>query len=128
VDREELGRWDVPAVAAVVPRIRRELLRRVRGRGVDEAAVSLAVTEALANVVLHAYPGRNGGVRVTAETIGTDLVVVVADTGLGNDGFRSRQSAGLGLGLGLIAGLCDGATIAPTREGTAVTMRFARRT
>jgi anti-sigma regulatory factor (Ser/Thr protein kinase) len=107
-----------------VPRIRRELLRHIKGRQFDDIAVSLAVTEAVANVVLHAYPAHAGQVAVTAELVGTDLVVVVSDTGVGRRGFGSTTSAGLGHGLGLIRGLCAGATIAPTRAGTAVTMRF----
>jgi anti-sigma regulatory factor (Ser/Thr protein kinase) len=107
-----------------VPRIRRELLRQIRGRGFDDGDVSLAITEALANVVLHAYPTREGDVSVVAELVDTDLVVVVSDTGAGARRFESAQSAGLGLGLGLIRGLCPGAVIAATPAGTAVTMRF----
>jgi anti-sigma regulatory factor (Ser/Thr protein kinase) len=82
----------------------------------------LAITEALANVVLHAYPTHEGDVSVVAELVDTDLVVVVSDAGA--RGFESAQSAGLGLGLGLIRGLCPGAVIAATPAGTAVTMRF----
>jgi anti-sigma regulatory factor (Ser/Thr protein kinase) len=93
-----------------VPRIRRELLRHIKGRQFDDIAVSLAVTEAVANVVLHAYPAHAGQVAVTAELVGTDLVVVVSDTGVGRRGFGSTTSAG--------------ATVAPTGAGTAVTMRF----
>jgi anti-sigma regulatory factor (Ser/Thr protein kinase) len=124
MDRERLGSWRTPAVAACVPRIRRELLRHIKGRQFDDIAVSLAVTEAVANVVLHAYPAHAGQVAVTAELVGTDLVVVVSDTGVGRRGFGSTTSAGLGHGLGVIRGLCARATVAPTGAGTAVTMRF----
>jgi anti-sigma regulatory factor (Ser/Thr protein kinase) len=101
------------------------LLRRLRGRGFDEVTVSLAVTEAVANVVLHAYPTGGGDVTVTVDTVGDDLVVVVSDSGVGGHSFQSSGQAGLGLGLALIRELSTSATIAPTSEGTAVTMRFA---
>lgn len=126
MDSEGLGRWQVPATAAYVPRIRRELFSRVRGRGFNESAVSLAVTEAIANVVLHAYPTSEGQVTVTAESVGEELVIVVTDHGVGGYNFQSSTTAGLGLGLALIRELCTSATIAPTDEGTSVTMRFVK--
>ena len=86
----------------------------------------MAVTEAVANVVLHAYPGGAGTVTVAAENIGDDLVVVVSDNGAGGHSFQFSASAGLGLGLVLIRKLCASVTVVPTPEGTVVTMRFTR--
>lgn len=87
--------------------------------------MSLALTEAVTNVVLHAYPTGDGHVTVTAETVGDELVVVVSDTGVGGHSFQASQKAGLGLGLALIRELCTSATIAPAGDGTSITMRFA---
>lgn len=125
MDRERLGRWQTPAVAACVPRIRRDLLHGLCGRGFDQVAVSLAVTEAVANVVLHAYPTGHGHVTVTADIVEDELVVVVSDSGVGGHSFQSSGQAGLGLGLALIRELSTSATIVPTGEGTTVTMQFA---
>lgn len=94
--------------------------------GFNESAVSLAVTEAIANVVLHAYPTSERQVTVTAESVGEELVIVVTDHGVGGYHFQSSTTAGLGLGLALIRELCTSATIAPTNEGTSVTMRFVK--
>lgn len=108
-----------------MPRIRRDLLHGLCGRGFDQVAVSLAVTEAIANVVLHAYPTGHGHVTVTADIVEDELVVVVSDSGVGGHSFQSSGQAGLGLGLALIRELSTSATIVPTGEGTTVTMQFA---
>ncbi len=71
------------------------------------ADLKTVVAEACNNVVVHAYDGDPGPLRVTAEPREEELIVQVADEG---GGFRPRASEGdasLGLGLPLIAALSD---------------------
>jgi anti-sigma regulatory factor (Ser/Thr protein kinase) len=89
-----LGRRAVTAVA-VEAGAGGELVDRVR----------LACSEALTNVVRHAYEGDGGQVHVTAAIAGGELCVQVSDDGLG---FRPHlRRGGLGLGLAMIAQMCD---------------------
>ncbi len=68
--------------------------------------IRLAVTEACANVVVHAYPdGHYGPMEVVASKDEQALTVLVRDWGRGI-GPRP-DSPGLGLGLPLIAALAD---------------------
>jgi anti-sigma regulatory factor (Ser/Thr protein kinase) len=96
--------------------------------GVPEPKLSdirLAVTEACANVVVHAYPdGQGGPMEVLASMCEDELTVKVRDRGRGI-GPRS-DSPGLGLGLSLIAALAE--TVQLGRGGeehTEVRMTFA---
>jgi serine/threonine-protein kinase RsbW len=70
------------------------------------ADVRLAVTEACANVVVHAYPeDRDGLMEVVASIDDDRLTVLVRDWGRG---IKPRpDSPGLGLGLSLIASLAE---------------------
>jgi anti-sigma regulatory factor (Ser/Thr protein kinase) len=90
--------------------------------------IVLAVSEACNNAVLHAYRTSEGNgdgkaFRLVAERDGTTINVTVSDDG---DGMTPRSdSPGIGLGLPLMATLCDSVTISPaTSGGTVVTMRF----
>ena len=95
-------------------------------RGFDDGAVSLAVTEAVTNVVQHAYPGSVGSVAVTADASLEELVVVVADEGVGARSFTLRAGSVLGMGLTLIRELCSSVRIDPASTGTTVTMHFLK--
>jgi serine/threonine-protein kinase RsbW len=83
-------------------------------------AVRVAVSEALTNVVMHAYVGRAPGqVTVEAWLDGTDhLTVLVLDDGHGL--IPRADSPGLGLGMGLMAQMADDFRIA-NREGVSGT-------
>jgi serine/threonine-protein kinase RsbW/stage II sporulation protein AB (anti-sigma F factor) len=89
------------------------------------AAVELAVSEGVTNVVVHAYrdAAEPGVVEVAAAQASGELWVIVADAGLG---LRPRpDSPGLGLGLGLIAQVSDGVDLVqPVSGGLELRMRF----
>jgi anti-sigma regulatory factor (Ser/Thr protein kinase) len=78
--------------------------------------VRLAVSEAVANAVVHGYRnGLSGKVTVVAEAEAGHLKVVVSDDGCG---MRPRgDSPGAGLGLPLIAEVADSVSLSPGREG-----------
>jgi anti-sigma regulatory factor (Ser/Thr protein kinase) len=89
------------------------------------ADIRLAVTEACANVVVHAYPnGEEGPMEVLASMCEGELTVLVRDWG---GGVRPRSdSPGLGLGLSLIAALAETVQIGhDEEEHTEVRMTFA---
>jgi serine/threonine-protein kinase RsbW len=96
--------------------------------GVPEPKLSdirLAVTEACANVVVHAYPeGHDGQMEVAASMHGDELTVLVRDWGRG---IRPRSdSPGLGLGLSMIAALAERVQLGhDSDEHTEVRMTFA---
>ena len=99
----------------------------IANRGFDDVAIALAVTEAVTNVVRHAYPGSVGSVTLSADASrGDELVVAVADEGAGGRSFTMRADPGLGIGLALIRELCSSFRFNPTNAGTTVTMHFAK--
>ena len=117
-----------PAVPASCSDARHAVREALTSAAVDMAAIDLAVTEAVTNVVVHAYRDRApadepGRVRV-AVTIAVDAVrILVADHG---GGMAPRpDSPGLGMGLSLIASVCDRLEIEQRDDGTRVRMAFA---
>lgn len=89
--------------------------------------VQLAVSEAVTNVVLHAYrpPEEAGEVELAAAIEGDELCVEVCDRGCG---MAPRvDSPGAGVGLRVIAALAGALRIGTSRrgDGTCVQMRFA---
>ena len=89
--------------------------------------VRLSVSEALSNVVLHAYgPGdEQPHVALLAEADDAGVHITVADEG---SGLRARNdSPGMGLGLSLSANACDALALDGGRSGgTVVRMTFSR--
>ena len=73
--------------------------------GVELDAVRLAVSEALTNVVLHAYDNVPGCMHVTARATEGELRVTVNDDGRGPNANAIKPR--LGLGLRIIAEVCD---------------------
>lgn len=89
-------------------------------------AVRLAVGEALTNVVMHAYVGRQTGTMSVQAWIDDDdhLAVLVLDEGHGL--IPRADSPGLGLGMGLMAQMSDDFRVANRERtpGTTVMLRF----
>lgn len=88
--------------------------------------VSIAVTEACTNAVLHAYPDGGGDYEVRAWASPERLVVAVRDHGQGISPRVESPVAGLGLGLPLMMSICDEVTVARNGDGvTEVRLTFS---
>ncbi len=129
-DRKRFESTEV-ALAENVASLRDSVVEYVVGLGAGEdvqASVKLAVSEALANVVVHAYAARDEPGPMTVEAWSTGdgaLLVVVCDEG---DGMVPRpDSPGLGLGLPLLAHMADDfrVDVRGERLGTRLSMRFS---
>ena len=118
----------LPVRSASIPRARAAAAAYARQAGLAPERIhdlKLVVSEAVTNVVLHAYDGDEGTIHLTMATAGKDLWVLVEDHGLG---LRSGgTSPGLGLGLGLMARFSDEIALERTAGGgTLLRTRFAR--
>lgn len=118
---------DLPAEARFLPRTRRTIadyLEEVGADADDSADVVLAMEEACANVVRHAFPqGTTGTIHLRAE-LGPDSVEVqVEDHGVGFDAFSAPfQEAELedlsGRGLRIIREVMSSVDVeSPTNTG-----------
>ncbi len=88
--------------------------------------ISIAVTEACTNAVLHAYPEGGGEYAVRAWVEPAKLVVAVRDHGRGITPRVGSPAAGLGLGLPLMLAIGDEVSFASDGEGaTEVRMSFS---
>jgi GAF domain-containing protein/anti-sigma regulatory factor (Ser/Thr protein kinase) len=122
---EEL-RLELPADPHVLSGTRRLLRRWLRGHGVEEPLISeiaLAVNEACANAIEHAYPPGPASFVLTAQTNGdraaTEVHITVRDTGR----WRPPRGESRGRGLTIIEGAMDKLEINPTETGTEIVMR-----
>ena len=113
------------AVSQSVGTARRAVSQFSAGLPVVHDGIAIAVSEAVTNAVVHAYPDRPGGhVRVHATPARGALLITVSDDGQGI--ATPSERGGLGVGLTLIARLCSSLQIDGDGGGTRVTMRFAR--
>jgi anti-sigma regulatory factor (Ser/Thr protein kinase) len=115
------------AQPASVGRLRGDVVEFAEQIGFENTGpIALAVSEALTNVVLHAYRDTEAGdVRVVACDKPDRMVVVVRDYG---EGMHPRaDSPGLGLGLPLITSMADALEIeAAEGSGTLLRMHFMK--
>jgi anti-sigma regulatory factor (Ser/Thr protein kinase) len=122
--------WTIAARAENVASVRQAVLEFIADHGIAEPRltdVRLAVSEAVANAVVHAFRDRSepGTVNVLVRVIadGRQVEVVVRDNGSGM--ARRDDSPGLGLGLPLIRHLADQFDHhEPADGGTELWMRF----
>jgi serine/threonine-protein kinase RsbW len=126
-ESEHLLELSLSAVPASCSRARRAICAALQGFAVDIAAVELAVSEAVSNVVVHAYrdqdgPGADNRVNVRLTVDAEGVWVVVIDDGVGMS--ARDDSPGLGLGLSLIARVSDQLLIVQGETGTRVHIRF----
>jgi anti-sigma regulatory factor (Ser/Thr protein kinase) len=117
-----------PAVAESVSAARAALVAFVRRCRIAQErvdAIALAASEAMTNVVVHAYRDADtpGSLDVSAALAGSELWVIVTDRGSGLK--PRRDSPGLGLGLAIIARVADGVDLLkPAAGGLELRMRF----
>ncbi|WP_410596138.1 ATP-binding protein [Amycolatopsis sp. lyj-23] len=115
----------VSATPPLLTQLRRQLLAWVGHAGLPVGRIQdvvLAVYEALANVVEHAYPGETGTLDLHARRNGSRITVTVTDRG----SWRPAPAPGLlgGRGLPLIHTLADESAFTTTPAGTVVEMSW----
>ena len=116
-----------PPTPQGVGAMRREIAAYAQRAGLDEdgvADVRLAVSEAATNAVVHGYRDANDGeLKVLAYVAEGELLVIVADTGIG---LTPRpDSPGLGLGMPLMASVTSRFRVVSRGAGTEIHMAFA---
>jgi anti-sigma regulatory factor (Ser/Thr protein kinase) len=115
------------AEPSAVPRARAAVVALARAAGASGDAIDdvrLAVSEAVTNVVMHAYVGEvPGPLHVKARIRGRQLAVEISDEG---GGLRARpDSPGLGVGLPLIAAVTESLQLSNSDgEPSCVAMTF----
>jgi serine/threonine-protein kinase RsbW len=117
----------IPAQVRELHGVRRALGTWLDGQGAPPevgAEVALAVHEAAANAVEHAYPRGAGDLIVRARHDDGRLVVVVEDEGEWRPPSRTDQR---GRGLALMHGLMDDVEIVPSRTGSGTRVTLRRR-
>jgi len=134
----DTGRTDMPKVSLKIPArpenvavVRQALSGLADSMRLEKGVLTnmkVAVTEACANVVVHAYDG-SGDMELEILPQASELTVVVRD---GGRGFRpprlsTAEDASWRLGMPLIASLTDAFEVAhgPDGHGTEVRMTFA---
>jgi serine phosphatase RsbU (regulator of sigma subunit)/anti-sigma regulatory factor (Ser/Thr protein kinase) len=113
---------ELPAVPSVLTEVRRMLTRWLRSGQVTRevaAEITIAVSEACANAIEHAYGPLGGSLAVRAQRIGDVAEVVVSDTGH----WRPPRGENRGRGLRIIQAAMDDLEVARNGEGTRVVMR-----
>jgi serine/threonine-protein kinase RsbW len=121
--------WVAPALPVCVGPLRARLVAFAEahlGRTALIADLNLAASEAITNVVMHAYRDRERPGTVTAgittDTAAGRVEVVVSDAG---SGMTARpDSPGAGLGLSIIAAVSDQVTIRPGPSGAGTEVRM----
>jgi serine/threonine-protein kinase RsbW/stage II sporulation protein AB (anti-sigma F factor) len=121
--------WEVPATPDQVAPVRRGVTGFARDHGFDARRaqdVALAVSEALTNVVLHAYRDGTptGLMSVSARVHDGALVIEIEDEGVGM--LPHPASPGLGLGLPIMRQVTDALELERGDRGGLVRLRFAR--
>jgi len=113
----------VTADASRVGDLRKAVVAFAEGLGFDDTnPIALAVSEAMTNVVVHAYRDTDvGDMRIVACDKPDRLVVVVRDYGAGM--LPRADSPGLGLGLPLISTMADDLQI-EAAEGSGCLLRM----
>ncbi len=120
--------WTIPAEPREVGRLRSEVVSFAADHGVREPPIGdlkIALSEAMTNVVVHAYEQGHVGnvdVSVAVDVPGREVTVVVADHGQGMN--PRADSPGMGLGLPLIGNLASELRIAPAPSGRGTEVRM----
>jgi serine/threonine-protein kinase RsbW len=103
-------RLELPARPENVAVVRQAVGGAASALGLEEpllADVKMAVSEACANVVIHAYRDGDGPMEIELQPGDGMLTVVVKDRGNGVRPRLDPEGSNLGLGLPLMAALCN---------------------
>ena len=120
---EEKVELTLPSDSKSVGRARHAVAELAEHLGASEPDVTMAVSEAVGNAVVHAFrEGRSGTITVLARHDRGRLLITVADDGIGMT--PNPENAGLGFGIPLITKVCDDVRFSSSRNGTQVTMCF----
>jgi anti-sigma regulatory factor (Ser/Thr protein kinase)/putative methionine-R-sulfoxide reductase with GAF domain len=112
----------MPAEPRVLAQVRQELRRWLVDRGAREtevAEVTIAVSEACANAVEHAYSPAPAVFELDAQATDNEIRVIVRDEGR----WRAPRRHSRGRGLSIIVAAMDDVEIDRTDAGTEVVMR-----
>ncbi len=115
----------IPAVATSLVLVRTALRRWLSPLAVSEREefdVMLAVGEAMANVVSHAYGPRGGTMDVDVSCSASEIVATVRDTGR----WRLPRGTNRGRGMSIMERCAAEVTVDATEAGTEVCLRFRR--
>lgn len=118
---------ECPSEPASVTSLRHHAAEFAAAQGAGAALVAdinLAVSEAVTNAVKYATEAGQGSIGLAGKATGERLEFRITDTG---QNFGKGSSDGLGLGLAIIARLCDDLQIVQEGAGTTVLMRFELR-
>ncbi len=114
---------------ASVATARSEAVRCATDAGMTPEAIDrirLAVSEAVTNAVLHAYPEGGGSVELVLDAVPGSIHIEVGDTGCGRAGADPATASG-GFGMDLMRVLSDDLRIDDTPPGTRLTLDFTGR-
>ncbi len=118
----------LPARAENVSVVRHALAGLAEEIGMDAPGIAdlkTVVTEACMNVVVHAYGGEPGPLRVSADPDADGMTVIVSDSGSGIRPRADAEQASLRLGLSLIAALSSSFSFSGgLNRGTQIEMRL----
>jgi serine/threonine-protein kinase RsbW len=128
---EEPLRLNLPAVPENVALVRAAIAERAAAYGLGDSVIAdlkTVVSEASANVVVHAYGGAAdpGPLEVEMTREATGVRVVVRDRGLGIRPRPKTTHASLKMGLALIGGISSSFHLRSARDrGTELSMDLA---
>ncbi len=111
----------LPAEPSVLSHVRRVMRRWLRDRGATSSEIveiTMAVSEACANAVEHAYSPTPHVFDVHAATADDEVIVTVRDTGR----WRAPRGRNRGRGLTIIEAAMDAVHVSSTSAGTEVVM------
>ena len=121
----ELAMPAEPDSVALARQMVRGIIDRLGWSDESRTDISIAVTEACTNAVLHAYPDSTGDYEVHAWAEPEKLIVAVRDTGRGISPRVPSPSAGLGLGMPLMMAIADEVNFTSEGGVTEVRMSFS---
>jgi len=124
VGLDELLEVEVPAEPSQLATARHLIRRWVEAnQGTDDdcAAFAIAVSEACANSIEHAYGPRDGIVHVRASLVDGEAEVTIRDRGK----WREPRDSNRGKGIPMMEEFMDDVSVEPTEKGT--TVKLVRR-